>query len=139
MSKCHTVGNHMSRLINFVHSDGYRNRFVINIDDTSCDNRKGFLTILINDTCAFNRSMKYPKILYTDSTDQPAFWNIDEGTTTTVNSKIFARVLLSRNFAYAKFRENKSSRNAEITLSFTDIDKSCPCREFLPRRPQICL
>ena len=81
----------------FVHRDGYRNRFVINIDETSCDNRKGFLTILINDTCAFNRSMKYPKILYSDSFDQPAFWNIDEGTPTTVNLDIFTRVLFSRN------------------------------------------
>ena len=137
MSRCHIVGNHMSRLICYCYSDGYRNRFVINIDDTSCDNWRGFLTILINDACAFNRSMKYPKILYTDSTDQPAFWNIDEGTPTTVNLDIFTRVLFSRNFAYAKFRENKSSRNAEITLSSTDIGKSCPCREFLP--PQICL
>ena len=38
------------------------------------------------------------------------------------------RVLFSRNFAYAKFRENKTSRNGENTLSFTDIDKSCPSR-----------
>ena len=94
MSKCHIVGNHMSRLICYCYRDGYRNRFVINIDDTSCDNWKGFLTILINDTCAFNRSIKYPKILYSDSTDQPAFWNIDEGTPTTVNNylDIFTRV-----------------------------------------------
>ena len=40
-------------------------------------------------------------------------------------------------FAYAKFRENKSSLNAEITLSFTDICKSCPSRKFLTS--QICL
>ena len=41
----------------------------------------------------------------------------------TVNLEIFARVLFSRNFAYAKFSENemKSSRIGEITLSFTDI------------------
>ena len=97
MSKCQIVGNLVRRLINFVHRDGYRNRFVINIDDTSCDNWQGFLTILINDTCAFNRSMKYPKILYSDSIDQPAFWNIDEGTPTTVNLDIFTRVLFSRN------------------------------------------
>ena len=45
----------------------------------------------------------------------------------TVNSEIFARILFSRNFAYAEFRENKrSSRNGEIILSFTDIGKSCP-------------
>ena len=53
----------------------------------------------------------------------------------TVNSKIFARVLFSRNFA--KFRENKISRNGEITLSFNDIGKSCPNSEFLT--PQIYL
>ena len=29
----------------------------------------------------------------------------------TVNSEIFARVLFSRNFAYAKFRENKILTN----------------------------
>ena len=47
----------------------------------------------------------------------------------TVNSQIFARVLFSRNFAYAKFRKKKSSRNGEITLSFTDIGKPCPSRD----------
>ena len=31
---------------------------------------------------------------------------------------------------YAKFRENKPSRNGKITLSFIDIDKSCPNRYF---------
>ena len=38
-----------------------------------------------------------------------------------VNSKIFARVLFPRKFAYAKFREQKPSRNGKITLSVTDI------------------
>ena len=46
-------------------------------------------------------------------------------------------MLFSRNFAYAKFRGNKSSRNGEITQSFTDTGKSCPRREFLVS--QICL
>ena len=36
------------------------------------------------------------------------------------NSEIFAMVLFSRNFAVAKFRANKPSRNGKITLSFTD-------------------
>ena len=49
---------------------------------------------------------------------------------------ILARVLFSRNFAYAKFCE-KSLQNAEITLSFTNISKSWPRREFLAS--QICL
>ena len=35
------------------------------------------------------------------------------------------------------FVKIKSSRNAEITQSFTDIGKSCPSREFLTS--QICL
>ena len=48
----------------------------------------------------------------------------------TENSEIFARVLFSRNFACAKFRENKILANVEIILSFTDIGKSCPSREF---------
>ena len=46
----------------------------------------------------------------------------------TVNSEIFARVLFSRNFAYVKL---KSSRNAKLSQSFTNIGKSCPIREFL--------
>ena len=39
-----------------------------------------------------------------------------------------------RNFAYAKFRENKILANGEITLSFTEIGKSCPSREFYRRK-----
>ena len=39
-------------------------------------------------------------------------------------------------FIYAKFRENLSSRNAEITLSFTNIGKPWQSREFLTS--QIC-
>ena len=49
----------------------------------------------------------------------------------TVNSEIFARTLFSRNFAYAKFREIKPSRNDKIILSFIDIGKSCLNGEFL--------
>ena len=48
----------------------------------------------------------------------------------TVNSEIFARVLISRNFACAKFRENKILENVEIILPFTDKGKLCPSREF---------
>ena len=47
------------------------------------------------------------------------------------------RVLFSQNFAYVKFRENKSSQNDETTLSFTDVSKSCPSHKFLIS--QICL
>ena len=54
---------------------------------------------------------------------------------TTVNSENFARLLSSRNFA--SFVKIKSSRNAEITLSFTNIRTSWPSREFLAS--QICL
>ena len=55
----------------------------------------------------------------------------------TVDSQIFARVLFSRNFAYAKFREMKSSRNGEIIMLFTYIGKSCHSRDFFTS--QICL
>ena len=48
----------------------------------------------------------------------------------TVNADIFARILFSRNFAYAKFRENKILENGETTLSFTDIVLSCTSRDF---------
>ena len=37
-------------------------------------------------------------------------------------------------FIFAKLRsflKTKSSRNGDITLSFIDIGKSCPCRNFL--------
>ena len=40
-------------------------------------------------------------------------------------------------FIYAKLRENKSSRNGKITLSFTDLGKSCPSHEILTTK--ICL
>ena len=43
----------------------------------------------------------------------------------TVNSEFFTRSLFLRNFAYAKFCENKTLRNGKITLSFIDIGKSC--------------
>ena len=40
--------------------------------------------------------------------------------TNTVNSENFARVLFSGNTVYTKFREKKTLRNGEITLSFND-------------------
>ena len=48
----------------------------------------------------------------------------------TVILEIFLRVLFSRNFADAEFREIKTLQNGEITLSFTDVGKPCPSREF---------
>ena len=48
----------------------------------------------------------------------------------TVNSEIFASVLFSQNFTLGKFRENKSSRNGKITLSFVNMAKSCPSHDF---------
>ena len=47
----------------------------------------------------------------------------------TVDSEIFVRVLM--------FCKNKILRNGEIVLSFTDIGKSCPSRDFFTS--QICL
>ena len=43
----------------------------------------------------------------------------------TVNMEIFMIFLFSRNFA------NKQSQKAKITLSFTDVGKSCRGRQFL--------
>ena len=43
----------------------------------------------------------------------------------TVNSENFAKVYLKRSFV-----KIKPSRIGDITLSFTDIGKSCPVREF---------
>ena len=44
----------------------------------------------------------------------------------TVNLEIFARVLFSRNFADAKFYENKTLEKWKKHLSFIDVGKSCP-------------
>ena len=49
----------------------------------------------------------------------------------TVNLEIFVRVLFSRNFAY--FVKIKPLPNGKITLSFTDIGKSCLSREVCER------
>ena len=57
----------------------------------------------------------------------------------TVNSVIFVRGLSLRNFAYAKFRENKTLAQWRdpSSLPFTDMGKSCHSREFFTS--QICL
>ena len=47
----------------------------------------------------------------------------------TVNSEIFASTLFSRNFAYAKFRENKALAKWQITWSFIDIGNCCLSRK----------
>ena len=52
----------------------------------------------------------------------------------TVNLEIFVRVLFSRNFAYAKFREIKILTKS---LSTTDIGKSKPSCELF--WSQVCL
>ena len=44
----------------------------------------------------------------------------------TVNSEISARVLFSGNYAIAEFCENKTLVKGKITLSITDVGKSCP-------------
>ena len=45
------------------------------------------------------------------NSEQGLYQLIDE---LTVNSEIFVRVLFSRNFPYAKFRDNKTSQNGKI-------------------------
>ena len=54
----------------------------------------------------------------------------------TVNLENFVRVVFSRNFAYAKFPENKILANGKIILPITDIGKSCHSHELLTS--QIC-
>ena len=46
-------------------------------------------------------------------------------------------VLFSRTSHMRSFVKIESSRNGEITMSFTDVGKSCPSREFLTS--QMCL
>ena len=48
----------------------------------------------------------------------------------TVNSEIFAKVYFRETSLMRSFAELKSSQNGEVTLSLTDIGKSCPSREF---------
>ena len=55
----------------------------------------------------------------------------------TIDSEIFVRFLFLQNFAQAKFRKIKYSRNGEINMLITDIGKSCPICKFLTL--QICL
>ena len=55
----------------------------------------------------------------------------------TVNSEIIARVYFRETSHMQSFVKIKSSRVGEITLSFTDIGKSCPCRKF--SASQICV
>ena len=47
----------------------------------------------------------------------------------TVNSEIFERIYF-RETSHMQSFVKKSSRNGEITLSITDIGKSCPSREL---------
>ena len=55
----------------------------------------------------------------------------ENSTENTLDSKYFARILFSRNFASAKFRENKTTAKWQlITQSFIDIGISCHCQEF---------
>ena len=61
--------------------------------------------------------------------DFPFRFTLGEIRKYTVNSKIYARILFSRNFADAEFCKIKTSQNGKITLSFTDVGKSCPSRE----------
>ena len=46
----------------------------------------------------------------------------------TINSEIFARVLFSSHMQ--SFVKRNPSRNVEITLSLTNIGKSCPSHKF---------
>ena len=51
--------------------------------------------------------MPYTHVVYVCRTIENLVFEIMWARENTVNSDIFARVLFSRNFAYAKFRENK--------------------------------
>ena len=53
------------------------------------------------------------------------------------NREIFARVYFRETSHMRSFEKINTSRNDEIALSFTDLGKSCPSREFLTS--QICI
>ena len=48
----------------------------------------------------------------------------------TVNSEIFPRVYFRETLRVQSFAKIKPSRNGEIILSFSDLDKSGPSRNF---------
>ena len=52
-------------------------------------------------------------------------------------SEIFARIYLQETLHLRSLVKTKSSRNSKITLAFTVIGKSCPCRYNLTLK--ICL
>ena len=58
------------------------------------------------------------------------FWNFREGF-------IFVKLCIFTKLRICEVSRKKSSRNGEITLSFTDEGKSCPSRYIL--KLQICL
>ena len=60
-----------------------------------------------------------------------------KGSSYTVNSEFFARVYFRETSHKRSFVKTKFSRNGEITLSITDIGKTCPSGEFLTS--QVCL
>ena len=57
----------------------------------------------------------------------------------TVNSEIFRGFYFHETSHMRSFVKIKSLRNRDITLSFTDISKSCPSRKFLPSQVHVCL
>ena len=61
-------------------------------------------------------------------------WAIYNVVTITLNSEIFARVYIRETSHMRSFVKIKSSRNGEITLSFTDEGKLCQSRECLRRK-----
>ena len=66
-------------------------------------------------------------------------WVIAGKSHRTANSEIFERVYFRQtsHTCMRSFVRNKPSRNSKIILSFTDVGKSIPIREFLTS--QICL
>ena len=57
----------------------------------------------------------------------------------TVNSEIFVRVYFRETLHMRSFVKNKILAKSEITLSFTDIGKSCPSHNFLASQIHVCL
>ena len=59
----------------FIFRDVHNERFVICVNDTSCDEWSGFLTVLNGDECRFGDNFVFPLILVSISPENPVYWN----------------------------------------------------------------
>ena len=70
-------------------------------------------------------------VIYSDSRKGDIYLFVDTYPNDILHIQKFTRVFYFRETSHVRsFVKIKSSRNGEITLSFTDIGKACPSLEF---------